>query len=40
MRFYYVPGAHKIKGHRVTLAARVRLWLRRRRVCDLAGVRT
>lgn len=40
MNYYYVPGAHKIKGQRQTLAARFRLWKRRRKVCDLAGVRT
>lgn len=38
MNWYYVPGAHKIKGRRMTLLARFRLWQRRRHVCDLYGV--
>lgn len=40
MTTYYVPGARKIKARRQTLAARFRLWKRRRRTDDLAGVRT
>ena len=40
MQTYYVPGAHKIKPRRMTLAARFRLWKRRRKISDLAGVRT
>lgn len=38
MTTYYVPGAHKIKGQRVTLAARFRLWKRRRKIDDLAKI--
>lgn len=39
MKVYYVPGARKIKGQRMTLADRFRRWKRRRVMDDLAGVR-
>lgn len=28
--YYYVPGAGKIKGQRITLADRFRMWRKRR----------
>lgn len=31
MRAYYVPGANKIKAHRVTLVERYQMWKARRR---------
>lgn len=37
--YYYVPGAGKIKGRRMTIAERFRLWKRRRKQCDLAGLK-
>lgn len=33
--WYWVPGAHKIKGQRQTLLDRIRLRRRRRKVDDL-----
>lgn len=35
MTYYYGPGAHKIRGQRMTLADRFRRWKRRRKQNDL-----
>ena len=40
MTTYYVPCAHKIKGRRQTLAARFRLWKRRRKQDDLSNIKS
>ena len=39
MKTYYCPGSRKIRGQRMTIAARYRRWKRRRIMDDLAGVR-
>ena len=31
MNFYYCPGAGKIKGYRLTIAERIRIWMHKRR---------
>jgi len=37
--FYYVPGSRRVsRGQRFGLMARYRLWKRRRKMPDLAGV--
>ena len=38
MTTYYCPGAGKIRGQRMTLMSRIRLWKRRRKQDDLSGV--
>lgn len=36
---YLMAGAGKARWHRMTLVERIRLWRRRRRQDDLAGMR-
>ena len=39
MKTYYVPGAHIYKPKRQTLAAKLRLWKRRRKMDDLSNIK-